>query len=94
MYYVYILSSTRNGTLYTGITSDLVKRVYEHKNNPGDGFPQKYKVHHLVWFELHETAESALMREKRIKTWNRLWKLKLIEKTNPQWEDLYESICE
>jgi putative endonuclease len=94
MFYVYILCSKRNGTLYTGITSDLIKRVYEHKNDLVAGFTQKYKVHSLVWYERHETAESAIMREKRIKKWNRDWKLNLIEKTNPQWRDLFETISE
>jgi putative endonuclease len=77
-YYVYILSSKRNGTLYTGVTSDLIKRVYEHKNNLADGFTKKYNVHRLVWYETHESAESAINREKQIKRWKRAWKLKLL----------------
>jgi len=89
---VYILASKRNGTLYTGVTSDLVKRVYEHKNGLADGFTKKYKVHHLVYFELHEDMYAAISREKQIKKWNRAWKLDLIEKSNPEWKDLYESI--
>jgi len=88
---VYILASKRNGTLYTGVTSDLVKRVYEHKNDLIDGFTKRYQVHHLVWFEPHEDMESAILREKRIKTWKRNWKLNLIEKMNPDWLDLYDS---
>ena len=84
-YYVYILSSKRNGTLYTGVTSDLIKRVYEHKNGLADGFTKKYNVHNLVWFEKHESAEAAITREKQIKKWKRAWKLKLIEKENPDW---------
>jgi putative endonuclease len=78
-YYVYILSSKRNGTLYTGVTSDIVKRVYEHKNGLVNGFTRKYNIHNLVWFELHESAESAITREKQIKKWKRDWKLKLIK---------------
>jgi putative endonuclease len=93
-YYVYILCSKRNGTLYTGVTSDLIKRVYEHRNNLVDGFAQRYNVHRLIWFEIHESVESAISREKRIKKWKRDWKLQLIEKHNPLWKDLYESICE
>ena len=92
-FYVYILCSKRNGTLYTGVTSDLVKRVYEHKNNLVDGFTKKYNVHRLVWYEIHESAESAMTREKQIKKWKRIWKLKLIEQKNPEWIDLYETIC-
>ncbi len=92
-FYVYILSSKRKGALYTGITSDLVKRVYEHKNNPVNGFTKKYNVHSLVWYEIHESVESAMIREKRIKKWKRPWKLELIEQNNPGWTDLYESIC-
>ena len=92
-FYVYILCSKRNGTLYTGITSDLVKRVYEHKNNFVDGFTKKYHVHHLVWYEIHDSAETAIAREKQIKKWKRTWKLELIEQINPKWIDLYESIC-
>ncbi|MDH5201767.1 MAG: GIY-YIG nuclease family protein [Nitrospirota bacterium] len=93
-FYVYILCSKRNGTLYTGVTSDLDKRVYEHKNNLVKGFTQKYKVHCLAWYEIHESAESAIKKEKQIKKWKRAWKLKLIKKSNPRWDDLYERICE
>jgi len=89
---VYILASKRNGTLYTGVTSDLVKRVYEHKNGLADGFTKKYRVHHLVYFELHEDMNAAISREKQIKKWNRAWKLELIETNNPEWKDLYEDI--
>ena len=91
--YVYILCSKRNGTLYIGVTSDLVKRIYEHRNNLVDGFTKKYNTHRLVWYEVHESAESAITREKQIKKWKRAWKLKLIEQTNPKWIDLYENIC-
>jgi putative endonuclease len=89
---VYILASKRNGTLYTGVTSDLVKRVYEHKNGLAGGFTKKHKVHQLVYFELHEDMHAAIVREKQIKKWNRAWKLELIEKSNPAWKDLYGSI--
>jgi putative endonuclease len=92
-FYVYMLCSKRNGTLYTGVTSDIVKRIYEHKHCLVEGFTNKYNVHHLVWYEIHESAESAIEREKQIKKWERAWKLKIIEKENPQWIDLYKSIC-
>ena len=89
---VYILASKRNGTLYTGVTSDLVKRVWEHKNNVVEGFTQKYGVHTLVWYEVHETIESAIGREKVIKNWKRDWKIKVVEEMNPQWRDLYSDL--
>jgi putative endonuclease len=89
---VYIPASARNGTLYSGITSDLIKRVWEHKNNSVDGFTKQYNVHNLVWFELHENMNSAIEREKNIKEWKRAWKLNLIEKNNPEWRDLYNDI--
>lgn len=89
---VYILASQRNGTLYTGVTSDLVQRVWQHKNSVVDGFSQKYHVHLLVWYEIHESMESAIAREKTLKGWRRDWKLRLIEAMNPQWQDLYENI--
>lgn len=89
---VYILASARNGTLYTGVTSDLVKRIWEHKNNVVEGFTRKYHVHLLVWFEQHETMESAIQREKAIKEWRRAWKLRLIEESNPEWRDLYPEV--
>jgi len=90
---VYILCSKRNGTLYTGVTSNLPKRIYEHKHNLVDGFTKKYCVHSLVWFERHESADEAITREKQIKKWNRKWKLELIDEKNPEWNDLYDSIC-
>ena len=90
--YVYILASKRNGTLYIGITTDLVKRIYEHKHDLVDGFTKKYKVHHLVYFEEHEDIWQAITREKQIKKWKRKWKLELIEKDNPNWRDLYDEI--
>jgi putative endonuclease len=89
---VYILSSKRNGTLYVGVTSDLIKRVWEHRYNLVEGFTKRYGVHQLVWYELHESMDSAIKREKRLKDWKRKWKLNLIEKTNPNWKDLYPSI--
>ena len=89
---VYILASKRNGTLYIGVTSDLVKRVWEHKNNMVAGFTKRYNVHQLVWYEIHENMESAILREKRLKDWKRSWKLNLIESKNPDWHDLYDSI--
>ena len=91
-FYVYILASRRNGTLYTGMTSNLVKRAWQHRNGEMDGFTKKYGVKRLVYYETHQNAESAIMREKQIKKWNRQWKLRLIEKDNPQWNDLYELI--
>jgi putative endonuclease len=89
---VYILASKRNGTLYTGVTSDLTKRVWEHKNDMAEGFTKRYSVHQLVWYELHESMESAIKREKSMKEWRRAWKLELIENDNPDWQDLYHSI--
>ena len=89
-YYVYILASRRNGTLYVGVTNDLVRRVYEHKQGVVPGFTKKHEVHHLVHFELFGEIAEAIAREKRLKRWLRKWKLELIEKTNPTWRDLYE----
>ena len=88
-YYVYILASKRNGTLYIGVTSDLVKRVYEHKQGLIPGFTKKYHVHKLVYFEIHNDITQAITREKQIKKWKRLWKLNLVEANNPDWNDLY-----
>ena len=89
---VYILASKRNGTLYVGVTSDLPKRVWEHKNHVVDGFTKKYQVHNLVWYEMHETMESAITREKSIKRWRRKWKMEMINSFNPGWRDLYPLI--
>lgn len=86
---MYILASKRNGTLYIGSTSDLLGRVYAHKNDLVDGFTKKYQVHMLVYFEAGGTSESAPLRERQIKKWNRKWKIELIEKNNPEWKDLY-----
>ena len=88
-YWVYIMASKRNGTLYTGVTSNLVKRVWEHKNDAAEGFTKKYKVHILVYYEVIADVKSAIQREKLLKKWHRKWKLELIEKINPNWEDLY-----
>jgi len=89
---VYILASKRNGTLYIGVTSNLIQRVWQHKNNQVAGFTQKYNVHTLIYYELHEVMESAILREKQMKKWRRDWKIKLIEKSNPQWDDLWLTI--
>ncbi len=89
---VYILASRRNGTLYIGVTSDLQKRTWEHKNDLIEGFTKGYSVHRLVYYELHEEMVSAIRREKQIKKWKRDWKLKLIEGENPDWNDLWEKI--
>lgn len=86
---VYILASMRNGTLYVGVTSDLIKRVWQHKTGLVEGFTNKYAVHHLVYFELHDSMGNAITREKQIKEWQRKWKLNLIEANNPTWKDLY-----
>jgi putative endonuclease len=94
IFYVYILASQRRGTLYVGVTSNLIKRDYEHKSRLVDGFTKQYGVHQLVYYEIVENAESALMREKQIKKWNRAWKLMLIEECNPEWKDLYDSLRE
>jgi putative endonuclease len=91
-YYVYILASKKNGTIYVGVTGDLIKRIYEHKQNLIDGFTQKYGVHDLVYYEVHNEIEEAITREKQIKKWNRNWKLRLIEERNPDWKDLYNEI--
>lgn len=91
-FYIYILSSKKNKTLYVGVTSNLVKRVYEHKQDFVEGFTKKYKIHNLVYFEETNTAEEAIRKEKQIKAWRRAWKVELIEKNNPKWEDLYKNI--
>lgn len=89
---VYILASQRNGTLYTGVTSDLVKRIWQHKNDAAEGFTRKHRIHTLVWYEQHQTMESAIRREKALKKWKRAWKLELIEAANTDWRDLYAEI--
>jgi putative endonuclease len=89
---VYILASKKNGTLYIGVTSDLVKRIWQHKNKIVSGFTDDYEVNTLVYFEQYDDMYAALTREKQLKTWNRAWKIRLIEKTNPNWLDLYNEI--
>lgn len=89
---VYIITNEQNGTLYIGVTSDLVKRIYQHKNEVSGGFSKQYKLRMLVWYEQHESMDSAIQREKILKKWNRQWKLELIEAMNPNWDDLYETI--
>ena len=91
-YYVYILASKRNGTLYVGVTNNLASRVYEHKNDLINGFTQRYGVHMLVHYEQCDSAESAIVREKQLKFWHRRWKIRLIEETNPEWKDLCNEI--
>jgi putative endonuclease len=89
---VYILASQKNGSLYIGVTSELVKRIWQHKNKLVEGFTKRYKIDRLVYYEMHTNAVSAIQREKQIKKWNRQWKLRLIEETNPTWRDLYEDV--
>jgi len=84
-----MLASKKNGTLYIGVTNDLIKRVYEHKNNLVEGFTKRYGVHKLVYYEIYSDIYDAIEREKRLKKWNREWKINLIKKSNPSWEDLY-----
>ena len=91
-YYVYILASRKNGTLYTGVTNNLIRRIYEHRNNLVEGFTSKYKVHVLVYYEYTDSIEAALAREKQIKAWKRSWRTNLIEKDNYEWKDLYPSL--
>ncbi len=93
-YYVYILTKKRNSTFYTGVTSDLGKRVWEHKNEVADGFTRKYGIKTLVYYEIFNDPENAIRREKRLKKWPRAWKNKIINEMNPYWKDLYEDICQ
>ncbi len=93
-YFVYILASKRNGTLYIGVTNNLLKRVHQHKDNIVEGFTQKYRVHNLVYYEVFGRIEDALIREKRLKKWKRAWKIRLIEQSNPNWEDLFETLSD
>jgi putative endonuclease len=92
-YFVYILASKRNGTLYIGVTNNLLKRVDEHKNNLVPGFTSKYGIHNLVYYERYSDTYDAIAREKRMKKWKRAWKLELIEKSNPEWRDLYNDLA-
>jgi putative endonuclease len=91
-YFVYILASRKNGTLYIGVTNNLPERIYQHKNNLVAGFTQKYAVRNLVYYEVYQRIQDAITREKRIKKWKRQWKIELIEKSNPNWQDLYDSL--
>ncbi|WP_432380776.1 GIY-YIG nuclease family protein [Duganella sp. P38] len=91
--YVYIMASRRYGTLYTGVTSDLIRRVWQHREGLVEGFTREYNVKQLVWFEQHADIYSAITREKQIKKWEREWKIRLIQKTNPLWRDLFSDIC-
>lgn len=92
-YYVYVLASRRNGTLYIGVTSDLIKRIWEHKSKLVEGFTSRYGVDKLVYYEIFEDPENAIRREKRLKKYNRKWKLNLIEQNNPDWQDLYNGLA-
>jgi putative endonuclease len=89
---VYLLANKRNGTLYVGVTSNLVQRVWQHKNDLAEGFTRRYRIHMLVWYEQCESMQAAIAREKAIKEWKRVWKIRLIEMSNPHWRDLYEDI--
>jgi putative endonuclease len=91
-YYVYLLASKKHGTLYLGVANNLVRRVYEHRTKAVPGFTARYGVEKLVWFEVHDTAEAAITREKELKKWRRDWKIRLIEENNPAWDDLYAGI--
>ena len=93
MYYVYILASRKHGTLYIGVTNDLIRRVYQHKNDVVRGFTSRYGVHLLVWFEIYDDILNAITREKELKKWRREWKVNLIERSNPEWVDLYAGIA-
>ena len=93
-YYVYMLASQRNGTLYIGVTNDLVRRTYEHKTKLVRGFTKQYGVDRLVWFETYDNPENAIVREEELKKWRRAWKMRLIEESNPQWLDLYSQISQ
>ena len=93
-FYVYLLASRRHGTLYLGVTNNLVRRVYEHKTKAAPGFTKRYNVDRLVWFEIHDEILSAIVREKELKKWRRDWKIRLIEESNPNWVDLYEGIAQ
>ena len=92
-YFVYIIASRRDGAIYIGVTNDIVRRIYEHRAKAVPGFTSRYNITRLVWFEIYDDPISAISREKELKKWKRSWKVQLIEKDNPQWDDLYESIC-
>ena len=92
-YYVYILASRKDGATYVGVTNDIVRRIFEHRTKAVRSFTSKYNITRLVWFEIYDDPISAISREKELKKWKRAWKVQLIEAQNPQWDDLYESIC-
>jgi putative endonuclease len=92
MFYVYLMASRKQGTLYLGVTNNLIRRVYEHKSKVTKGFTAQYDVNHLVWFESYDDPTNAITREKELKKWRRAWKIKLIETGNPDWKDLYPEI--
>lgn len=92
MYYTYILANRKNGVLYVGVTSNIIKRIFEHKNDLVEGFTNKYNVHNLVYFETFDDVKDAITREKTMKKWNRAWKIRLIEKKNKEWKDLYNEL--
>jgi len=91
-YYVYVMASKRNGTLYIGVTSDLIRRIYDHRNDLLNGFTRKYRIHRLVYYEETNDIQEAIAREKQIKRWKRVWKIELIERDNPEWTDLYPGL--
>jgi len=91
-YYLYILANKKNGTLYVGVTANLIKRVFEHKSNVVEGFTKKYNIHSLVYYEIYNDINEAIKREKNIKKWKRFWKIKLVNTKNPEWKDLYDEI--
>jgi putative endonuclease len=93
-YFVYIMASQRHGTMYIGVTNNLIRRVYEHREKITPGFTSKYNVNRLVWFDQTDSIEAAIQHEKRLKHWQRAWKIEMIEKANPQWEDLYSSLLD
>jgi putative endonuclease len=93
MYYVYLLANRKHGTLYAGVTRDLLRRIYQHKTHAARGFTSRYKVHLLVWFEIYDDPLNAIAREKEIKKWRREWKINLIERSNPEWIDLFETLA-
>jgi putative endonuclease len=93
LFYVYLLASRKQGTLYVGVTRDLVRRTHEHKEKTLPGFTARYDVHRLVWFETYDQVAPAIEREKELKKWRRAWKIELIERDNPEWRDLYPDIC-
>ena len=93
-YFVYIMASQRHGTLYVGVTNNLIRRVYEHREKITPGFTSKYNVNRLVWFDQTDSIEAAIQHEKRLKHWQRAWKIEMIEKANPEWEDLYSSLLD